>query len=74
MFNGYHGESMVNNVIAYGVDGTVFDCALNFPENCHASSIIANLPSCISNSIGVYMICVDQSFLAVMKQVLFWLI
>ena len=27
MYNGYHSDTMVNNVFAYGADGTVFLCA-----------------------------------------------
>ena len=31
MYNGYHADTMVNNVFAYGADGKVFLCGLNFP-------------------------------------------
>jgi heme exporter protein D len=31
MYNGYHSNTMGNNLIAYGPDGKVFLCAVNFP-------------------------------------------
>ncbi len=30
-YGGYHSDTMVNNVIAYGPDGKVFFAAINFP-------------------------------------------
>jgi hypothetical protein len=43
MYNGYHSDTMVNNVVAYGPDGKVFLCAINFPGSWHDGSITANL-------------------------------
>jgi len=34
---------MVNNIIAYGPDGQVFLCAINFPGSWHDRSITANI-------------------------------
>jgi hypothetical protein len=31
MYSGYHSDTMVNNIFAYGPDGKVFLCAINFP-------------------------------------------
>jgi hypothetical protein len=31
MYNGYHSDTMVNNLIVYGPDDKVFLCAVNFP-------------------------------------------
>ena len=43
MYNGYHSETMVNNIIAYGPDGKVFLAAINFPGSWHDGSITANI-------------------------------
>ncbi len=62
MYNGYHSDTMVNNVFAYGADGKVFLCGLNFPGSCHDGSITANLLPIIIEKIGSFKICVDQGF------------
>ncbi len=43
MYNGYHSDTMVNNVFAYDPDGKVFLCAINFPGSWHDGSIMANI-------------------------------
>jgi hypothetical protein len=46
MYNGYHSDMMVNNIIDYGPDGKVFVCAINYPGSLHDGSMTANiLPS-----------------------------
>ena len=36
MYSGYYSDTMVNNnVIAYGANGKVFLCAINFPGSWH---------------------------------------
>ena len=62
MYNGYHSDTMVNNVFAYGADGKVFLCALNFVGSAHDGSLVANLLPAIRKRIGSYKICVDQGF------------
>ncbi len=62
MYNGYHSDTMVNNVFAYGADGKVFLCGLNFPGSCHDGSITANLLPIIIEKIGSFKICIDQGF------------
>jgi hypothetical protein len=62
MYNGYHSDTMVNNIIAYGPDGKVFLCAINFPGSWHDGSITANILPYIRNNIGNYKMCVDQGF------------
>jgi hypothetical protein len=54
MYNGYHSDTMVNNVAAYGPDGKVFLCAINFPSSWHDGSITANLLPHICKKIGSY--------------------
>jgi hypothetical protein len=43
MYNGYHSEMMVNNIIAYGPNCKVFLCAINFPSSWYDGSIMANM-------------------------------
>ncbi len=62
MYNGYHSDAMVNNIIAYGPDGKVFLCAINFPGRWHDGSITANILPYIWNNIRNYKMCVDQGF------------
>ncbi len=62
MYNGYHSEIMVNNIIAYGPDGKVFLAAINFPGSWHDGSITANILPYIRERIGNYKMCVDQGF------------
>jgi hypothetical protein len=62
MYNGYHSDTMVNNLIAYGPDGKVFLCAVNFPGSWHDGSITANILPYICKMIGSYKMCVDQGF------------
>jgi hypothetical protein len=54
MYSGYHSDTMVNNVFAYGPDGKVFLCAINFPGSWHDGSITANILPFIANNIGNY--------------------
>jgi hypothetical protein len=62
MYNGYHSDTMVNNIFAYGPDGKVFLCAINFPGSWHDGSLTANVLPYIRDNIGCYKICVDQGF------------
>jgi hypothetical protein len=62
MYNGYHSETMVNNIIAYGPDGKVFLAAINFPGSWHDGSITANILPYIRERIGNYKMCIDQGF------------
>jgi hypothetical protein len=62
MYSHYHSDTMENNIIAYGPDGKVFLCAINFPGSWHNGSITANILLYICNMIGSYKMCVDQGF------------
>ncbi len=62
MYNGRHSDMMVNNIIAYGPDGKVFLCTINFPGCWHDGSITENILPHIHNNIGNYKMCVDQGF------------
>ena len=43
MYSGYYSHTMVNNIIAYGADGKVFLCGINFPGSLHDGSICTNI-------------------------------
>ncbi len=58
-----HSDTMVNNIFAFGPDGKVFLCAINFPGSWHDGSIMANILPYIHNNIGMYKICINQGFL-----------
>ena len=45
MYSGYYSDTMVNNIIAYGADGKVFLCGINFPGSWHDGSICTNILS-----------------------------
>jgi hypothetical protein len=62
MYSGYHSDNMVNNLFAYGPDGKVFLCAINFPGSQHDGSITANIMPYIRETIRRYKMCVDQDF------------
>ncbi len=61
-YSGYHCDTMVNNVLAFGADGKVFFCALNYPGSWNDGSVTAQFSPHIKNRIGGYKICVDQGF------------
>jgi hypothetical protein len=59
---GYSCDTMVNNIIAYGPDGKVFFCAINYPGSWADGSLTARFLHHIKTRIGTYKICVDQGF------------
>ena len=62
MYNGYHADTMVNNIIVYGADGKVIMCALNFPGSSHDGSLCTNILPILCERIGLFKICVDEGF------------
>jgi hypothetical protein len=62
MYCGYSCDTMVNNVFAYGPDGKVFLCALNFPGSWTDGKLAADFIQSIKRRIGRYKIVVDQGF------------
>jgi hypothetical protein len=60
MYDGYTCDTAVNNVLAYGPDGKVFQCALNFPGSWTDGKLSAHFIEFIKRKIGRYKICVDQ--------------
>ena len=59
---GYSCDTMVNNVLAYGPDGKVFFCAINYPGSWADGSLSLRFLHHIKKRIGEYKICVDQGF------------
>ncbi len=62
IYNGYHSDTMVNNIFVYGPDGKEFLCTINFPGSWHDGSLTSNVFPYIRENIGCYKICVDQGF------------
>ena len=62
MYCGYSCDTMVNNVFAYGPDGKVFLCALNFPGSWTDGKLAAHFIQSIKRRIGRYKIVVNQGF------------
>jgi len=60
MYSEYHSDTMVNNLFAYGSDGRVIFCAINFPGSWHDGSIMANFLPNLCKKIGTYKMCIDQ--------------
>ncbi len=59
---GYDCDTMVNKVLAFGSDGKVFFCAINFLGSWSDGTLTAHFFSHIKERIGDYKICVDQGF------------
>jgi hypothetical protein len=59
---GYDCDATVNNVFAYGPDGKVFFCAINFPRSWADGSLTACFLHQIKSRVALYKICIDQGF------------
>ena len=59
---GYDCDTTVNNVFAYGPDGKVFICAINYPVSWADSSLTARFLPHIKKRIGNIKICIDKGF------------
>jgi hypothetical protein len=59
---GYRCDTTVINVFAYGPDGKVFFCAINYPGSWAAGSLTAHFLHHLKPKIGSYKICNDQGF------------
>jgi hypothetical protein len=60
MYSGHYSDTMVNNIFAYGPNGSVLLCAINCSGSWHDGSITANIFPYLQNNIGNYKMCVDQ--------------
>ena len=61
-YNGYHSDTMCNNVFLFGPNGKVLLCAINYPGSWHDSSVCSFMLVNILGRINDYCICVDQGF------------
>jgi len=61
-YNGYHCDTMVNNVFCFAPTGKIIHASTNFPGSWHDSAVCANLIATVLDKIGIYKICVDQGF------------
>ncbi len=70
IYNGYHSDTMVIKIFAYGTDGKVFLCAINFPGIWHEKLITTNVLPYILSNIGLAVLkCVSmEAFLEVVTQ------
>lgn len=59
---GYDCDTMINNVFAFGPDGKIFFCAVNYPGSWADGSLTMRFFRHIKSRIGSYKICVDQGF------------
>ncbi len=61
-YNGYHHDTMCNNVFMFTPDGKIAFGCINFPDSWHDSQVAAPLIAAVSVAIGIYKLCVDQGF------------
>ena len=61
-YNGYHHDTMCNNVFCFAPTGKDNFACLNFPGSWHDSQVSLSLIAKAVENIGDYKICVDQGF------------
>lgn len=61
-YNGHTKQTCINNVFAFGPDGTIFFASINFPGSWHDSHVSRDFYMTVLNHIGDYAICCDQGF------------
>jgi hypothetical protein len=61
-YNGYHHDTMCNNVFCFAPTGKIIYGCINFPGSWHDSQVCQHLIAKVVHSLGNYKICVDQGF------------
>ena len=61
-YNGYHHDTMCNNVFCFAPTGKIIYSCINFPGSFHDSQVSVGLINVVLEHIGRYKICVDQGF------------
>jgi len=61
-YNGYHHDTMINNVFCFASTGKIIFACINFPGSWHDSQVATSLITKVVENIGNYKICVDQGF------------
>jgi len=61
-YNGYHHDTMINNVFCFSPTGKIIFAGISFPGSWHDSQVSLSLISKVVRNIGDFKICVDQGF------------
>jgi hypothetical protein len=61
-YNGYHGDTMINNIFLFSPEGKIIYAVFNAPGSWHDSHVAQPLITVVLQKIGSYKICVDQGF------------
>jgi DDE superfamily endonuclease len=61
-YNGYHHDTMCNNVFCFASTGKIIYACINYPGSFHDSQVAVGLIRCVLEHLGRYKICVDQGF------------
>ena len=61
-FNGYHQDTMVNNIFLFSPEGKILFACFNAPGSWHDSNVASPLITIVLDKLGNYKICVDQGF------------
>jgi hypothetical protein len=61
-FNGYHQDTMVNNIFLFSPEGKILFACFNAPGSWHDSHVAQPLVVIVLDRLGNYKICVDQGF------------
>ena len=61
-FNGYHQDTMVNNIFLFSPEGKILFACYNAPGSWHDSHVARPLVTVVLDKLGQYKICVDQGF------------
>jgi hypothetical protein len=61
-YNGYHHDTMCNNVFCFAPTGKIIFACINFPGSWHDSQVSLSLIAKVVENIGAFKICVDQGF------------
>ena len=62
MYNGFYGDTRINNVFAFAPTGKIIYAFINYPGSSHDSQVSMDLCIKVIEKIGNYAICVDQGF------------
>jgi hypothetical protein len=61
-YNGYHQDTMINNIFLFSPEGKVLYSVFNAPGSRHDSHVAQPLVAIIIDNTSFYKICVDQDF------------
>jgi hypothetical protein len=61
-YNGYHADTFVSNVFAFGPDGKIFLACINFPGSWNDANVVAPILEDLATRLNGRKICVDQGF------------